>query len=76
MSNPFFNALGGSKSQQSNNRNLAPALLRHIQGFRGNPIQDLQDKLNSGEMTQEQYNQLHSVAETIAQRMMSVLPRR
>lgn len=76
MPNPIFNALGGSNNQQRANRNLAPSLLQHIQSFRGNPIQDLQAKLNSGEMTQEQYDQLHSMAEGIARRMMSVLPRR
>jgi len=76
MANSIFNALGSTKTQPSGNHNLAPALLQHIQGFRGNPIQDLQNKLNSGEMTQEQYNQLHSMAEAIAQRMLSVLPHR
>ncbi len=76
MVNPLFQAFGGFRGQQGGNRNLAPALLQHIQGFQGNPIQELQNKLNSGEMTQEQYNQLHGVAENIAQRMMSVLPRR
>jgi len=74
MPNPFREALGGSNGQQYNKRNLAPALLQHIQGFQGNPIQALQNKLNSGEMTQAQYNQLHSMAEGIARQMMSVLP--
>ncbi len=76
MANPFFNALGGSKAPQGGRRNLAPALLQHIQGFQGNPIQELQNKLNSGEMSQEQYNQLYSAAENIARRMMSILPHR
>jgi len=76
MANPVFDTLGGSNSQRRTNRNFAPALLQHIQGFQGNPIQDLQNKLNSGEMTQQQYNQLHGMAENIARRMMSVLPRK
>lgn len=71
MSNPIFQALNGNKPASApGGRNLAPALLRHIQGFQGNPIQQVQQKLQSGEMSQDQYNQLHSVAEQIAQKMM------
>lgn len=76
MANPFREAMGGSQAQQGGQRNLAPALLQHIHGFQGNPIEQLQSKLNSGEMSQQQYNQLRGMAETIAQRMMGVLPRR
>lgn len=76
MSNPLFSALNGGKSQQGSRRNLAPALLQHIQGFQGNPMEQLQSKLNSGEMTQDQYNQLRGMAKNIVQRMMGVLPRR
>ena len=74
MANPFFNAMGGSGSPQGGRRNLAPALLQHIQGFQGNPIEQLQSKLNSGEMSQQQYNQLRGIAEEIAQKMLGVLP--
>ena len=76
MANPFREAMGGSQSQQRGQRNFAPALLQHIQGFQGNPMEQLQSKLNSGEMTQGQYNQLRGMAENIVQRMMGVLPRR
>lgn len=38
-------------------------------------MEQLQSKLASGEMTQQQYNQLRGMAENIAQRMMGVLPR-
>lgn len=76
MANPFLQAMGGAGTPQGGRRNLAPALLQHIQGYQGNPIQELQSRLNSGAMTQEQYNQLHSAAQDIAQKMMSVLPRR
>lgn len=74
MANPFREAMGGSQTQQGGKRNLAPALLRHIQNFQGNPMEQLQSKLNSGEMTQDQYNQLRGMAENIVQRMMGVLP--
>ena len=73
MANSVFQALGGG---QKGKRNFAPALLQHIQGFQGNPIEALQNKLNSGEMSQSQYNQLYGMAQDIAQKMMSVLPRK
>lgn len=76
MSNPLYNDLNGGNTQQGGQRNLAPALLRHIQGFQGDPMQRLQSKLNSGEMSQQQYNQLRGMAENIVQRMMNVIPRR
>lgn len=74
MANTLFQALGGERAQQGGKRNLAPALLQHIQGFQGNPIEQLQGKLNSGEMTQQQYNQLRGMAENIVRQMMGVLP--
>lgn len=74
MANPFRAAMGGSQSPQGGQRNFAPALLQHIQSFQGNPMQQLQEKINSSGITQEQYSQLHSAAEKIAQRMMGVLP--
>ena len=39
-------------------------------------MQQLQEKINSSGINQEQVNQLYSAAEKIAQRMMGVLPRR
>ena len=74
MGNPFFKAMGGGNARQGSGRNLAPNLLQYIQGFRGNPMEKLQSKLNSGEMSQDQYNQLHSMAESIAQQMMQFVP--
>lgn len=76
MSNSLFQELGGGQMPQGAPRNFAPALLQHIRSFRGNPLEVLQSKLSSGEMSQEQYNQLHSAAEAIAQRMMQTIPRR
>lgn len=74
MANPFREAMGGAQAPRAGRRNLAPALLQHIQNFQGNPMEQLQSKLNSGEMSQDQYNQLHSMAENIARQMISVLP--
>lgn len=74
MANPFFNVINGAKGPQGGRRNFAPALLQHIQGFQGNPVEQLQSKLNNGEMSQDQYNQLRGMAENIARQMMGVLP--
>lgn len=74
MANPFREAMGGGNTRQRGQRNLAPALLQHIQNFQGNPMEQLQNKLNSGEMSQDQYNQLRSMAGNIFRQMMGVLP--
>lgn len=74
MANPFRAAMGGSQAPQRGNRNFAPALLQHLQNFQGNPMQQLQEKINSSGINQEQVNQLYGAAEKIAQRMMGVLP--
>lgn len=74
MANPFREAMGGAQAPRAGRRNLAPALLQHIQNFQGNPMEQLQSKLNSGEMSQDQYNQLRGMAENIARQMIGVLP--
>lgn len=81
MANSIFNRLNGGNRQQpasaqqaasaqGGRRNLAPALLQHIQGFQGDPVRQVQQKLQSGEMSQDQYDQLRGAAEKIAQKMM------
>lgn len=86
MANNIFNRLNGGNRQQpasaqqaasaqGGRRNLAPALLQHIQGFQGNPIEQVQQKLQSGEWTQDQYNEVRKAAEQVAQKMMGVLRR-
>ena len=72
MANSLYQELGGGGNAK--NRNFAPALLQYLQEFQGNPLEALQRKLNNGEMSQAQYNQLHNMAENIARRMMSVFP--
>lgn len=74
MANPFREAMGGAQTPRLGKRNLAPSLLQHIQNFQGNPMEQLQSKLNSGEMSQDQYNHLRGMAENIARQMMGVLP--
>ena len=62
--NPLFKQYGNKG--QGAQMNPAKALLQHINSFKGNPI----------EILQEQYNEMYSVAQGIAQKMMAVLPRR
>lgn len=57
MANQLFNMLGG---QQSINpmTNLVNQLNQFRQSFSGDPKQQVQQLLNSGRMSQSQYNQL------------------
>lgn len=71
MANPLFKALGGKPQKQKNN--LATSLIDNIQNFKGDPCKILQSKINSGEMTQDQYNQLYGMAQNIVSNMMGVL---
>lgn len=50
MSNPLFNQYG-------NQNNLLQQFNQFRQQFHGDPRQQIQQMLNSGKITQEQYNQ-------------------
>ena len=64
MANQLFNMLGG---QQSVNpmTNLVNQLNQFRQSFSGDPKQQVQQLLNSGRMSQSQYNQLSQMATQI-----------
>lgn len=51
MSNPLFNQFG------NNQNNILQQFNRFRSGFRGDPKEQIQQLLNSGRITQEQYNQ-------------------
>lgn len=55
MSNPLFNQYGNS--QYGNMNNLVQRFNQFRQHFQGDPRQQIQQMLNSGKITQEQYNQ-------------------
>ena len=66
--NPLF--------QMFNNQNAQPAPFpmnmiqqfnNFCQNFQGNPQQQVQNMLNSGQMTQEQYNQLNNMYQQFGQ---------
>ena len=63
MANQLFNLLGGNQS--NNMGGLVQRLNQFRQNFTGDPRQQVQQLLNSGKMTQEQYNQLSQMATQI-----------
>lgn len=68
MANQLFNMLGNKSTLPtpfSNMQNLVQRLNQFRQSFKGDPKEQVQQLLNSGQMTQEQYNQLSQAATQI-----------
>lgn len=59
--NPLFNLLSGGKSDNGFTQ-LLQQFNQFKQNFAGDPRQKVQELLNSGQMSQQQYNQLASMA--------------
>lgn len=68
--NPLFNILNGGMQQQNPMMNMMTQLNQFRQAFQGNPKQQVQQLLNSGRMSQEQFNHLSQMATQI-QNMMN-----
>jgi len=68
--NPLFNILNGGMQPQNPIMNMITQLNQFRQTFQGNPKQQVQQLLNSGKMSQEQFNQLSQIATQI-QNMMN-----
>lgn len=64
MSSQLFNMLGGQQSMNPMT-NLVNQLNQFRQSFSGDPKQQVQQLLNSGRMSQNQYNQLSQMATQI-----------
>lgn len=65
MPNPLFQTLGGGRAPAMQDGGFGAMMQQFAQfrqGFRGDPQAEVQRLLNSGQMTQAQYNQLVSVA--------------
>lgn len=75
MANPLFNALGGNMGNMGGGGPFAivQQFIQFANGFKGNPQQEVQKLLNSGQMTQEQYNALQSRA-TEFQQLLGKFP--
>lgn len=72
MGNPLFDILNNQQPQQptgpfSNLANVINQFNQFQSTFQGDPRQKVQELLNSGQMTQEQYNQLSIMAQTFQQ---------
>ena len=66
MSNPLFGMMGGNQPQMNG---LMQRFQQFKQAFTGDPKQRVQDLLNSGRISQQQYNQAVQMAQQL-QRMM------
>lgn len=71
MSNPLYNAM--ARKQSSNINNFFNALNQLKKSFSGDPQQQVQNMLNSGKITQEQYNRAVKQAQEL-QKMMNTKP--
>lgn len=75
MANPLFNALGGNMANMGGGGpfRMIQQFIEFANGFKGNPQEEVQKLLNSGQMTQEQYNALQGQA-TQFQQLISKFP--
>ena len=65
MTNPLFNALGGMNVLPPNVQNLIQQFQQFKNGFHGNAQQQVQQMLNSGRISQAQYNQAVQMANAL-----------
>lgn len=63
--NPLFNALGGGSPNLGNMTQLIQQFQQFKQTFRGDPRQQIQQMLNSGQVSQERYNQAVQLAQQL-----------
>ena len=73
MANSLFNTLGGNQPQGpfSNMSSMIQRLNQFRNGFNGNAKEQVQQLLNSGKMSQQQYNQLSQMATQIQNMLMN-----
>ena len=68
MANPLYNMFGGNAPM-----NPLAQLVRDAKAFRksftGNPKDEVQRLLNSGQMSQQQFNQFSQIAQQVVQAM-------
>jgi hypothetical protein len=70
MANPLFDALNRSAPQNDGGFGQMMAQLNQFrQSFRGDARAEVQRLLNSGQMTQEQFNQLSQMTNNIMRQM-------
>lgn len=73
MPNPLFSALGGNMPKMPGPLGNMQVMMQSFQhfasNFKGDPKQKVQELLNSGQMSQEQYNALQNMARQFQQFM-------
>ena len=69
MSNPLFEALGGSPAASGGVGDIMRQLEQMKKTFKGDPRMEVQKLINSGQMTQAQFNQLGQMANQILRGM-------
>lgn len=66
MANPLYNVLGGGLAMNDGGfSQLIAEVKRMQQMFQGDPRAEVQKLLNSGQMTQQQFNQLSQMANQV-----------
>lgn len=71
MPNPLFNQMGGGQmlGPMGQMQQFMSQFQQFKANFKGNPQQEVQKLLNSGQLTQQQYTQLQQAASQIARMM-------
>jgi len=70
MSNPLYAMFGGLNAMPNNGMaNLLKQFQQFRQSFNGNPHEQVQQLLNSGKVSQEQYNRAVQMANMLQQMM-------
>ena len=62
MSNPLFNALGGGMPQGNGPMQMIQQFMQFKQNFKGDPKAEVQKMLQSGQISQQQLNQVQQMA--------------
>ena len=68
MANPLFNALGGNKmpGPMGNFQQMMQQFQQFKANFQGNPQQEVQRMIQSGQLSQQQLDQVQNVARQFA----------
>ena len=61
--NPLFNMFGNQQGPFNNMNNVIDQFNQFQSTFQGDPKQKVQELLNSGQMTKNQFNQLSNMAQ-------------
>ena len=66
MANPLYQAMGNQSNPMAD---LIRQAKEFKKSFNGNPREEVQRLLNSGQMSQQQFNQLSQIAQQVVQAM-------